>query len=88
MLCVCLSFCLFDFVGVCVFLCLDRMLSSVFRTARIVSLLLSQLVGFQQEQEPLTNSAEQRESNRDGRAKKENREMRISESRLKCVMRG
>lgn len=57
-------------------------------TERIVSLPLSLPVGFQREQEPLINLTKQGESNRGRRVEKGNREMRISESRLKRVMHG
>lgn len=65
-----LGFCLFDFVGACVFVrfSVHGMFSyaclCVYGTERIVSLLLSEPVGFQREQEPLPNSAKQGESNR------------------------
>ena len=82
--CLCVSFCVLFFRWG-VFLCcvcvstVQRGLSLCFCLSRW---------GSQREQELLPNSPKQGESNRGRRAYKGNREMRISESRLKCVMRG
>lgn len=85
---VCICFCLF--VGLCLFSCLWlELFLACARVSRTASMSLCFCLSWWVfSKEPLPNSIKQREQNRDRWLKKENTEMRISESRHKCVMRG